>query len=209
MYSGHKNKKKELISSTFLRIERMHPYKIGMYLVIAGSSLVFLFLILTFHFSRDFENFDYFRFPRAFVVSTLILLISNFTLSKILHHYKYDNLKGLSKALGLTLFLGLLFLCTQYLGWLELSSQELSFEGLSSDVCLSIIFGLHVLHYIGGLTFLGYVYYNILKMPKDPVYSLLLFTNPFEKMKLELLLIYWHFIDVLWMAIFFYFLFTF
>ena len=204
------HKKKEIRKSTFSRIERMHPYKITMYLSIIGSSLIFLFMILAFNISQPYiNNYEYFRFPRAFVVSTIILLLSSFTISKITHFYKYDNLKGLTNALGITLFLGLFFVCIQYLGWLELSSQGIIFTGMASDSYLYVISGLHVFHCLGGLIYLGYVYYNVIKIPKDPVYALLLFTNPFEKMKLELLAIYWHFIDILWMAIFFYFLFTF
>jgi len=34
-------------------------------------------------------------------------------------------------------------------------------------------------------------------------------TNPYQRIRLEMLTTYWHFIDILWVGLFFYFLFSF
>lgn len=210
MQPDRKNKQKEVKKSTFSTIEKMHPYKMLLYLVILGTSFIFLFLILAFNISQSvINNYDHFRFPRAFVVSTIVLLLSSFQMSKLSRYYKADNLKGLIYSIGITLFLSLVFMCLQYIGWVQLSSQENIFSEIPNNSYLYVILGLHIFHFSAGLFFLGFAYYTLFKTPKDPVYSLLLFTNPFEKMKLELIVTYWQFINILWMSIFFYFLFSF
>lgn len=210
MQQDRKDKKKELKKSTFSTIEKMHPYKMLLYLVILGSTFLFLFLVLAFNISQPFINkYEYLKVPKAYVISTIILLLSSFQISKLVAYYKTDNLKALTTSIGITLILSAVFIVVQYIGWIEISNMGGIFVGMINDSYLYVIVGLHIFHFLTGLFFLGYSYYNLMKVPKDPVYSLLLFTNPFEKMKLELLVTYWHFINILWMATFFYFLFTF
>jgi cytochrome c oxidase subunit III len=210
MQSDHKNKKKEVRSFTFSRMEKVHPYKLLLYLTILGSSFIFIFLVSAYDYLQPYPyNFEYFRIPRAFILSTLISFASSFQISKVTECFKKDDNKGMEFYYGISIFMGLIFLLIQYLGWVELVKSGIVVSGLDSDSYIYFIFGLHTAHFILGLAYAGYQLYTTFRMPKDPVYSLILFTNPFEKMKIELLVQYWHFVNIAWMALFLYFLFSF
>ena len=47
------------------------------------------------------------------------------------------------------------------------------------------------------------------KASKDVVKQLVFTTTPYQKIKLRMLTDFWHFVDVLWLLLFLYFLFTF
>jgi cytochrome c oxidase subunit 3 len=62
---------------------------------------------------------------------------------------------------------------------------------------------------IGGLSALGHLIYQHTKVFGDPIKELIFFTNPFEKTKTDLVSLYWHFTDAVWLILFVYFLLTF
>jgi cytochrome c oxidase subunit 3 len=210
MQQGHKNKKMEIGSFTFSKMEKVHPYKMLLYLVMLGGSFIFLFLVFAYNISQPYSyTFEYFRIPRAFVLSTLILLSSSFLIQKVVENFKKDDLKRMQFAYASSILLGITFIVVQSFGWNDLIKNAVIINGLPTDHYVYFIFGIHSGLFLLGLAFAVYQYYNIFKMPKDPVYALILFTNPFEKMKIDLLVQFWHFTNISWMALFLYFLFAF
>lgn len=210
MAESRKNIKNHIQETTFQKIEKLHPHKLFLYLAILGSSLIFIFMLTAYTTSRpDSLNLNNFNFPKAFTVSTFLLLISSYTISNIIRFYNTDNIKQLRNYLGYSLILGLAFGVTQYIGWSQLDSSGIYLSGEPSGAYLYVISGFHLIHLIGGLFFLGYFFIQSIYTAKDPIKSLILVTNPCEKLRLEILTTYWHFMDILWAVLFFYFLFTF
>ncbi len=210
MQKENKNTERQKVSTTFSKIEKLHPYKMLLYLAMIGSSLIFLFMILG-HLTGKLHKDSYisFDFPKAFVVSLVLLLLSSFAMSKVLPAFLKDDMKTLKWYLGVTLFLGISFTLSQYVGWYELKNSGIHFSGKAAGSYLYVITGLHVLHLAGGLVFLTLVYTQISRVARDPVKVLIMVTNPYERMRLEMLTTYWHFIDTAWVILFFYFLFSF
>lgn len=196
--------------STFQKIEKLHPHKMLLYLGIFGSSLVFIFMLTAYSISRP-ENsiFTGFDLPKAFILSTIILLFSSFSISGIVQAYKDDRLKSMRNALGITLCLGLAFSVCQYIGWVTLTRSGIYFSEEISGSFLYVISVLHILHLTFGMAFLSSLFYKSIITANDPVKALIMVTNPYQKIRLEMLTIYWHFMDALWLALFLYFLFTF
>ncbi|WPP48116.1 cytochrome c oxidase subunit 3 [Catalinimonas niigatensis] len=210
MHQQNKNNTEEKRRETAMaRLEKIHPHKMLLYLAIFGSSLVFLFMITAYTFSRPEEDFSSFAMPKSFVVSLVILLLSSFAISKALPAFKKDNIKEVRRAVEIALLLGLGFTISQYIGWYELNSSGIHLTGKDSGAYLYIISGLHILHLAGGLVFLTLAYTNINTVSRDPVKTLIVLTNPYERIRLEMLVAYWHFVDILWIVLFFYFLFSF
>lgn len=147
--------------------------------------------------------------PKAFMISSIIIAISSFSISKALPAFKNDKVKVLERSLGMTLLLGLLFSLFQYIGWVQLTESGIYLNGTPAGSYLYVISGLHVIHLIAGMLALLYMYLKSLKARKDAVKSLILVTNPFQKMRLEMLTVYWHFMDALWLLMFLYFVLTF
>lgn len=200
------NLKKE----AFKKIEEMHPHEVLVYVSMIGSAVIFFFTIIAFTASKPVEaNFFKFEFPKSFILSTFVLLFSSFTISKILPAYLSDDLDELKKWLGTTFLLGLIFACFQITGWKELQENNIFFTGERSGAYIYVISGLHVIHMAGVMLFVLYLLLECHKTSKDVVKHLVYSTNPYQKVKFKLLSNCWHFVDAVWVVIFFYFLFSF
>lgn len=210
MQNYHKNTEKAERVNAIERLEKLHPHKTLLYLAIFGSTLVFLFMIVSYTIShRGPETFINFEFPKAFIVSLVLLLFSSYTITKVLPAFLREDLKVVRNSLGITLLLGVAFTISQYVGWAELYRSGIYLSGKASGAYLYVISGLHVLHLAAGLVFLTVVYTQLSAVSRDPVKTLIMVTNPYQKIKLEMLAAYWHFVDALWLILFFYFLFSF
>lgn len=193
---------------TFKKIEQLHPHLMLTYLIVFGVFLIFFFLVLSFLLTSDSINPALvYRLPKSFVVSTLVLLLSSFTIYKSVQYYNEEALTLLKRSLAITFVLGFIFCLLQLSGWLELQGSNLYFSGSNkSSSFLYLISGLHGLHLLGGMIFILRVYLIALRADSDPVYALVTTTSPYEKMRIKMLAIYWHFMDLLWILIFLAFL---
>ena len=210
MADEKKGLKQKTTQNTFERIEKIHPHKMLLYLGIVGSSLVFFFMLVAFALTRP-KNIplEYFYFPKAFVVSTVILLLSAFSVSKVLSLFVQEEVRSLKNVLAITLGLGIAFTISQVFGWLELYNAKVFFQNEIAGAYLYVISGLHGVHLLGGLIFLTTLLVQMVRVEKDPVKALIVFTNPYQRIRYEMLAKYWHFMDILWIILFFYFLFSF
>jgi cytochrome c oxidase subunit 3 len=143
----------------------------------------------------DWVSFD---LPKAFFISTILIVASSITLF-LSQRFLKQNKRQLSLAfLVFTLILGIGFVWQQYAGFLELKSVGLFFTGPESTVSTSFIIGitfLHVLHLLVGIIVLFVVIYNHFKYKY----------NPDDMLGFELGAIFWHFVDILWIYLFFFF----
>lgn len=182
-----------------------------LYLAIFGSSIIFAFMLIAFTASYTAPGPDEpgLVMPKAFVFSTLILLFSSYFVTQFLKLYQNEEMKKFRNYLGITIMLGLVFTLSQYWGWHQLDTTGNGLTGMSSGAYLYVISGLHILHLVGGIFFMTYQFIRISRVANDPVKSLIMVTNPYQKMKIQMLVTYWHFLDILWVGLFLYFLFMF
>jgi len=163
-------------------------------------SMVMFFAGLTSAYVISMRRDDWveFELPQAFYVSTFLIVLSSITLH-LSQYFIKTNKRQLSLILGvLTFLLGVGFIWQQYVGFNQLKSVGLFFTGPESTVSTSFIIGitfLHVLHLLAGVIVLLVVIYNHFKY-KYKSNDLLGF---------ELGAIFWHFVDILWIYLFFFF----
>lgn len=192
------------------KAQRFHPYKTFLFLGLLGSSVIFLVVSFLFITSvSKLPELNDFRLPKAFTLSTLLMLISSYTVSLSLKAFNNDSFNGVIKSLVITLSLSLIFCVCQFFGWKEMYDHGFFISTNVELAYLYIISGLHLLHVLGGLGLLTYATYKCYNKSLDMVDSLLFFSNKMEYIKLELLCIFWHFIDVVWLCLFLMFLFAF
>ncbi len=193
------------------RIEQMHPHKMLNYLIIVGSSIVYMFLIISFlqKFYLHTNHFSEIQIPKFFTVSTLILVASLLFTVNISRAYHEDRLKDLRIMLSLVLIAGLLFFIAQSIAWLELLSQHTDSKNGEIIYYLYLFSGIHLIHIVAALVFVGILFYRIASVEGDPIKSIILLTNPYEKIKLEMFSHLWHYIVASWTLLFFLFLFLF
>ena len=200
----------DLRKEAFKRIESMHPHMVLLYVRMIGSAIIFLFTVVAFTVSRPADaDFLTINFPKSFIVSSFVLLISSYTVTRILPAFEKDNLDEVKKWLGLTLLLGIAFSVSQVIGWRELQSYDILFSGHRSGAYLYVISGLHVIHIVGVMIYAVVLLMECHKASLDSVKHLLYSTNPYQKIKFKIFINFWHFVDVVWIVLFFYFLFSF
>lgn len=196
--------------STFKAIEKIHPHKMILYLALFGSFLIFGFMAFAYAVGRmEIEGLEHIVFPKAFAVSTVILLLSSYTVTKILPSYKKDNLPQMKDYLAATLSLTLIFIISQIIGWMELKQAGLYLSEAPAVSFLVVITGLHLIHMAAGFVILVYFLFRTWRLMQDPVRNLIVSTNPYEKVKLEMFAIFWHCMGFFWLFIYFFFHFTF
>ncbi len=210
MKSDNKNKIGARHTSRFSRIEKVHPAKMLLYLCLGGVCVLFLMLLLAYGRS---ETLDLAKqrvpFPKFFNLSTILILVSSYTISKAPKYYAKDKLNKLARYLGITLLVSMLFICSQVIGWYELAQSGVYFKGKPFGSYLYLITGLHVLHLAAGVFFLVYFYLKTFYASRDAIRTLFFIRNPFRKLQLSLLTIYWHFLGGLWLGLYLIFLFMF
>lgn len=192
------------------RLENLHPYETLLYLGMIGSGLIFLFLVAAFLFSgiNQLGGLNQ-RIPVAFLISTFMLILSGYTATKMRLHYQEENIPKLEKSLRNTFMLGVIFTILQFAGWKELDHMGINFTGLPSGSFLYLLSGIHIFHLIGAMVFAVILLLQLRKTQEDGIRKLILITNPFEKMRIRLFTVYWHFMDAIWLILFFLFILSF
>lgn len=194
----------------FQRLENLHPYETLLYLGMLGSGLIFLFLVVAFISSglNQLEGLNH-RIPVAFLISTFMLILSGYTATKMRLHYQEENIPKLESSLRNTFILGVIFTILQFAGWKELTDMGINFTGLPSGSFLYLLSGIHIFHLLGAMIFAIILLLQLRKTQEDGIRKLILVTNPFEKMRVRLFTVYWHFMDAIWLVLFFLFILSF
>ncbi|MCJ8167379.1 cytochrome c oxidase subunit 3 [Pontibacter sp. E15-1] len=203
------DKKKQINAtqrSAFRRIEKMHPIRMLLYLSMIGIGVLFFILTVAFARTGGFPG-DNFELPKFFSVSSILLLFSSYTMTKVPRMYKKEKLKKMVRYLALTLCLGVFFIGAQLIGWNEMSKTGIYFSGKASGTYLYLISALHILHLLGGIIFLSFMLFKTIYVSSDGVRSLIFIRDPFRHLQLSMLNSYWHFMDFLWLGLYLVFLF--
>ena len=112
--------------------------------------------------------------------------------------YRDDDTVKYKKMLLFTIILSIIFMVSQAIGWYQLFQSKLPL-GISNGVSyLYLISGVHFAHILAGMPFLVAFYRTAVLRMVEPVGVLLYFSDPEKKVKLNLLTLYWHYLDILW-----------
>ena len=165
-------------------------------------SMVMFFAGLTSAYVISMKRDDWvtFELPNAFYVSTLLIVLSSITIGVSQNLIKKGKRELSIVFVLITFVLGVGFMWQQYAGFEQLRNAGLFFTGPSSTVSTSFIIGIslmHAFHVIAGILVLLVVIYNHFKYK---------YTSD-DLLGFELGAIFWHFVDVLWIYLFFFFYF--
>jgi cytochrome c oxidase subunit 3 len=168
---------------------------------IVGIVLLFVSLSVLYLLRKSGSNWNTFKLPGIFWLSTVIIMGSSSTLYSAIQAFNKDKFASYKRLIGFTLILGTLFIVTQIAGWKQLFDTGIAMNNSVAGAFLYTLSGLHILHILGGIVYLAITYSSALKRVTYVdafVYSV----NPPTRLKLQLVSIYWHFIDVLWIYLF-------
>jgi len=143
-----------------------------------------------------------FEIPPMLVWSTIVIIISSITIHLAKTAIQKGNNKQGMLMLLVTLGLGATFVFLQLAGFSYIVTEYgYNFTGPTSNVVMSFLYvlvSLHLLHLFSGIIVLLIVIYNHSKQKY----------NPAKTLGLELGVMFWHFLDFLWVYLFLFFYFV-
>ncbi|KIX20928.1 cytochrome oxidase subunit III [Flavobacterium sp. 316] len=141
-----------------------------------------------------------FELPNAFLMSTIVMILSSATFILALKSIKKANRNLTTIFLITTFLLGVLFVVLQFKGFGQVIDSGYFFTGSESSVTTSflyIVVLVHMAHLLGGFISLIVVIYNHYKQKY----------NASQTLGIELSAMYWHFMDFIWVYLFLFFYF--
>ena len=136
------------------------------------------------------------QMPKIFYLSTVLIVTSSLTIFLAERMFKKREMAGYRLLIAITALLGAAFIGTQLTGFLQLWAQKITFEDSVAGSFFFIIAGLHGLHLAGGVAALIFLFLRAFGSK----------TRYYSATPIEIAGIYWHFVDILWIYLFVFFL---
>ena len=145
---------------------------------------------------RDQPGWTSFPIPRAFWYSTAVILLSSLTVQMALKSFKEREMLRYRNLITLTAVLGLVFMLLQWVGFKAIWNTGITFKGSGGGQFLYIIAGLHVAHVLAGVVALIVMFIRAFASK----------IRSYNSVPVELMSTYWHFVDLLWIYLFIFFM---
>ncbi|GAB3987150.1 hypothetical protein GCM10028807_06310 [Spirosoma daeguense] len=171
------------------------------WLGIASSVMLFTMLLTAYIIRRAGSGWAEIKLPFVFLLSTLVIVLSSFTLNAALLSFRHERFSLYRTNLATTLVLGTLFILLQGWGWYQMIEAGIKLEGNPAGGFVYIISGIHLLHILIGLVFLVIALAEALRR-RPYIDSFVYSVNPPNRLKIRMIVLYWHFVDILWIGLF-------
>ena len=168
---------------------------VGMACLIVAESAIFIIFVVAyiFYMGKSLSGptpHDVLDLP---IFSTICLLSSSITVHFAVHDLRADKISRSSRWLASTVLLGGIFIASTAREWYELIYRHgLTIRTNLFGTTFYSLVGLHASHVIAGLIMLGIAL----------IFSLKGKVNSSHADRLEVLSIYWHFVDAVWVVVF-------
>jgi cytochrome c oxidase subunit 3 len=166
-------------------------YVTGMLVGLGGVLMFFMALVSAYIVRKGMPNATWvpLDIPRMLWLNTLILVASSFTLVRSRSLFHADNEEGFRYWWGWTTVLGVFFLVGQVIAWRQLVAAGIYLQSNPSSSFFYVFTAAHGLHLVGGVL-------ALLSVAFRPTHRLTRGTAT------EVVSIYWHFMDGLWVFLF-------
>lgn len=181
--------------------KRREPFGFMLWLGVAGSSLLFIAIFVTYLIRIQGNEGHFIPLPDMFWLSTLVILFSSILLHEANLAFKQERFLHYRLFLGATLTLGITFMLLQASGWLEMIENGFFINQSTSIGFVYLLTGLHLAHILVGVIYLAVIFQKALKN-RTYVDSFVYSVNPPNILRLKLITRYWHFVDALWLVVF-------
>jgi cytochrome c oxidase subunit 3 len=183
--------------STDIQMEKkkIHPFQFYLWGGLGSIVMMFAGLTSAYIVKKSQSSWLEFELPNVFVISTVVILISSFTVQMAVKKQREQNENQYRGFLAVTAILGLVFIILQVQGFRILEANSIDLTGARSNSAASFLFVitlLHLLHVLGGVIALVWTSYR----------SFTSKTNIKNDLPVKLISNYWHFVDILWVYLF-------
>lgn len=176
--------------------KKIHPHKFTLWVALGSIIMMFAGLTSAYVVKRDQPGWTTFSIPRAFWYSTATILLSSLTVQMALKAFKEREMLRYRNLLTATAILGIVFILLQWAGFRQIWNTGITLRGSGGGQFLYVIAGLHVVHVFGGIIAL------LIMLAKALVSKI----RSYDSVPVELMSTYWHFVDLLWIYLFIFFM---
>jgi cytochrome c oxidase subunit III len=173
------------------------PYRgtVGMACLIIAEAAIFIIFVVAyiFYIGKSLSGPTPAQVLELPIFGTICLLSSSFTVHYAVAALRKNNLRGTTLGLASTVLLGTIFLITTAREWYHLIHDEgLTIQTNLFGTTYYSLVGLHATHVVVGLIMLSLVlFFSLTGRLKEE-----------HEKKLDVLSLYWHFVDAVWVIVF-------
>lgn len=166
-------------------------YVTGMFIALAGILMFFMAFVSAYIVRKGMPNSAWIplQVPRILWLNTLVLIASSITLGRAHNRFKAQDEEGFRHWWATTTFLGVLFVAGQIIAWRQLAAQGIFLATNPSSSFFYVFTGAHGAHLLGGILALLYVQFRATRKVTRGT-------------AIEVVSMYWHFMDGLWVFLF-------
>jgi len=180
------------------RNSKIHPKVFALVTACVSMTMLFAAFTSAYVVRQAAGNWLEFPLPTYFYISTGIIVLSS-----ILLHGSYSSFKSGNEAMykGLMVMsalLGIGFVVCQVLGFYEMEAMGIELTGNPSGSFVYVIAAVHAAHVLAGIAVLTVAMLHAFLLPFKP--------TPARKLRFQQTIIYWHFVDILWVYLLFFFI---
>lgn len=186
----------ELAMNTASQRKKIHPHKFTLWVAMGSIIMMFAGLTSAYIVKSNQPKWITFDMPVLFWYSTAVLLLSSLTMQMALKEFKARNMRKYRNLITATLVLGSLFITLQCFGFSYLWNTGVTLRGSGAAPFMYVIFGLHLVHVAGGVIALLVIFLQAFSSKR----------RNYNQVPVEVVSTYWHFVDLLWIYLFFFFL---
>lgn len=169
---------------------RYQAMRFGLWIGMASITMMFAALTSSYLVRKPAGNWYEFKLPNEFFISTILILLSSYTIEWAYRNFKKAELQAYRLGILLTWLLGIGFLISQVLAWQALAAKGITVDLNVSGSFLYAMSGIHALHVFGGIGALTVSLLTALFVSGE--------ITDWRVLKLDLVRQYWHFVDIVW-----------
>lgn len=176
---------------------KIHPKKFALYAACGSMLMLFSGLTSAYVVRQAAGNWLEFQLPDIFLINTIVIIASSIAIHGSYVAYKNGKVQAYRTLMLVSFFLGLAFLVLQYQGWLQMVEIGVPLQANPSGDFVYVISGIHAAHVLGGI--------GALMVAMLHAFTLKYELTETRKLRFELTMTYWHFVDFLWVYLILFF----
>jgi len=173
-------------------VTRTAASRTGLFAFLAVISSMFLLFIVSYYSRSQFPDWEVMKDPEILWVNTLVLVLASIALQMASNFAKQGTSSKLAYTLSAGAALTLVFVVGQFVAWEQMIGAGYYAQQNPSYAFFYLVTGLHALHLIGGLWFMGLLGFRF-KNRKNREALL---------QSVTLCATYWHYLLLVWLVLF-------
>ncbi len=174
------------------RVGSIPPAKLGLWLFLAVVTSVFALFVSAYSIRMELTDWQPLPDPTFLWLNTGILILSSITFQRARTAARNDNIDGIKSSLILAGLFTFAFLIGQLWVWQQLNASGYFMASNPANAFFYLLTALHGLHLLGGLWVWGRTTTRVWEGTKVSE----------VRLSVELCTVYWHFLLLVWLALF-------